>query len=108
MNALIAKLKEMREFGGAPRTPGLSDARIESESARHPDLVEAIEAGYAAHLALRSNMSDVLRMDEAAQIALVQADFVNFYPEDGVNPYVALAARGPWIVTMKGAVVYDA
>jgi acetylornithine/succinyldiaminopimelate/putrescine aminotransferase len=46
-------------------------------------------------------------MDEADQIAAAQADFVNFYPEDGVNPYVALAARGPWIVTLKGAVVYD-
>ncbi|HJT99006.1 MAG TPA: aminotransferase class III-fold pyridoxal phosphate-dependent enzyme [Rhodanobacteraceae bacterium] len=108
MNALIAKLKEMREFGGALRTPGLSDALIESESARHPELVEAIEAGYAAHLALRSGMADLLRMDEAAQIAAVQADFVNFYPEDGVNPYVALAGRGPWVVTLKGAVVYDA
>src|SRR5690606_2257698 len=29
------------------------------------------------------------------------------YPQDGVNPYVALAARGPWIVTLKGAVLYD-
>jgi acetylornithine/succinyldiaminopimelate/putrescine aminotransferase len=47
-------------------------------------------------------------MDEAEQVAAVQADFVNFYPEDGVNPYVALAARGPWVVTLKGAVVYDA
>src|SRR5690606_8508677 len=24
-----------------------------------------------------------------------------------VNPYVALTARGPWIVTLKGAVVHD-
>jgi acetylornithine/succinyldiaminopimelate/putrescine aminotransferase len=24
-----------------------------------------------------------------------------------VNPYVALAARGPWIVTLKGAVIHD-
>ena len=108
MNALIAKLKEMREFGGALRTPGLADARIESESARHPALIEAIEAGYAAHLALRSSMSDFLRKDEADQIAEAQADFVNFYPEDGVNPYIALSARGPWVVTLKGAVVYDA
>ncbi|HZP65372.1 MAG TPA: aminotransferase class III-fold pyridoxal phosphate-dependent enzyme, partial [Rudaea sp.] len=45
--------------------------------------------------------------DETAQMARVQADFVNFYPEDAVNPYVALAARGPWLVTLKGAVVHD-
>jgi acetylornithine/succinyldiaminopimelate/putrescine aminotransferase len=107
MNALVTKLREMRDFGGALRTKGLGDAEIERASTEHPDLGEAIEAAYAAHLALRSNMSDLLRMDEADQIAAAQADFVNFYPEDGVNPYVALAARGPWIVTLKGAVVYD-
>ncbi|HVT31963.1 MAG TPA: aminotransferase class III-fold pyridoxal phosphate-dependent enzyme [Rhodanobacteraceae bacterium] len=107
MNALVTKLREMRDFGGTLRTKGLGDAEIERASATHPELVEAIEAGYAAHLALRSGMSDLLRMDEADQIAAAQADFVNFYPEDGVNPYVALAARGPWIVTLKGAVVYD-
>src|SRR5690606_16838269 len=27
--------------------------------------------------------------------------------DDVVNPYVPLAARGPWIVTLKGAVVHD-
>jgi acetylornithine/succinyldiaminopimelate/putrescine aminotransferase len=107
MNALVTKLKEMRDFGGTLRTKGLGDAEIERASAKHPELVEAIEAAYAAHLALRSGMSEILRMDESDQIAAAQADFVNFYPEDGVNPYVALAARGPWIVTLKGAVVYD-
>ncbi len=107
MNAQMTKLKEMRDFGGAVRTPGLADARIESEAARHPELVEAIEAAHAAHVALRKDMADLLRMDETEQVAAVQADFVNFYPEDGVNPYVALAARGPWVVTLKGAVVHD-
>ena len=108
MNAQMTKLKEMRDFGGALRTPGLADAQIESEAARHPELVAAIDAAHAAHVALRKDMADLLRMDEAEQIAAVQADFVNFYPEDGVNPYVALAARGPWVGTLKGAVVYDA
>jgi acetylornithine/succinyldiaminopimelate/putrescine aminotransferase len=37
----------------------------------------------------------------------VQEGFINFYQQDAVNPYVALAARGPWIVTLKGAVLYD-
>lgn len=108
MNALVTKLKEMRDFGGKIRTPGLTDAQIERASERYPELAEAIDAAYAAHLALRSSMADVLRLDESEQIREVQADFVNFYPEDGVNPYVALSARGPWVITLKGAVVYDA
>lgn len=108
MNPMLTKLKEMREFDGAVRTSGLPDATIERFAAHDAALVEAIDEAYAAHLALRSCMSDFLHLDEADQIAQAQADFVNFYPEDGVNPYIALAAHGPWIVTLKGAVIYDA
>ena len=32
---------------------------------------------------------------------------MNFYADDAVNPYVAIAARGPWVVTLKGAVLHD-
>jgi acetylornithine/succinyldiaminopimelate/putrescine aminotransferase len=108
MNPMLAKLKEMREFDGTVRTTGLPDAVIERFAARDPELVEAIDEAYAAHLALRSCMPDFLHLDESEQIEQAQADFVNFYPEDGVNPYVALAAHGSWLVTLKGAVIYDA
>jgi acetylornithine/succinyldiaminopimelate/putrescine aminotransferase len=108
MNPMLAKLKEMREFDGAVRTTGLPDAVIERFLDADPELVEAIDEAYAAHLALRSCMADFLHLDEVEQIRRIQADFVNFYPEDGVNPYVALAAHGAWLVTLKGAVIYDA
>jgi len=108
MHPMLTKLKEMREFDGAVRSSGLPDAVVEQFADRDPALVEAIDEAYAAHLALRSCMSDFLHLDEAEQIRQSQADFVNFYPDDGVNPYVALAAHGPWLVTLKGAVVYDA
>ena len=32
---------------------------------------------------------------------------MNFYDAGSINPYVAVAARGPWVVTMHGAVVHD-
>src|SRR5690606_3533281 len=76
-------------------------------AASHPELGEAIEAAVAEYRRIAGDHADLLDMDEDAQIQAVQAGFVNFYPQDAVNPYVALAARGPWIVTLKGAVLYD-
>ncbi len=107
MNAWLQKLEEMRSAGGSLRTPGLADASIEALARNFPELIEAIDAAYCDFLALRSNMPEFLKLDETAQIAAAQADYVNFYPDDGVNPYLALAARGPWVITLKGAVVHD-
>ncbi|HET9032390.1 MAG TPA: aminotransferase class III-fold pyridoxal phosphate-dependent enzyme [Dokdonella sp.] len=107
MNALLVKLHEMRAAGVAPRTTGLDDTTVESLVGNYPELAEVIDAAYAAFLALRSSRSDLLKLDESAQAHAIQADYVNFYPDDGVNPYVALSARGPWIVTLKGAVIHD-
>ncbi len=107
MNPLLVKLDEMRHAGGNARTQGLADAIVADLTERHADLVEAIDAAYGAFLALRSAEPELLKLDEAAQIEAVQGDYINFYPDDGINPYVALAARGPWIVTLKGAVIHD-
>ena len=46
-------------------------------------------------------------MNETDLISHLQDDFVNFYAPATINPYVAIAARGPWIVTSHGAVVHD-
>jgi acetylornithine/succinyldiaminopimelate/putrescine aminotransferase len=107
MNALLVKLHEMRDAGGPARTAGLSDAALEGLVGSYSELAEAIDAAYAAFLALRSSSPELLKLDEDAQIHAIQADYVNFYPQDGVNPYVALTARGPWIITLKGAVIHD-
>lgn len=107
MNALLLKLQEMRTSGGAIRTTGLSDANIEILAGEFPELADAITAAHESFIALRTSFGDLLKLDENAQIHAVQADYVNFYPDDGVNPYVALTARGPWVITLKGAVLHD-
>jgi acetylornithine/succinyldiaminopimelate/putrescine aminotransferase len=66
-----------------------------------------VQAAAEQYAAIRGEFADLLDLDEQAQIEAVQAGFVNFYSDDAVNPYVALAARGPWVVTLKGAVVHD-
>ena len=46
-------------------------------------------------------------IDEDSLISTLQSDFVNFYSAATVNPYVAISARGPWIITSHGAVIHD-
>ncbi|XVX18771.1 aminotransferase class III-fold pyridoxal phosphate-dependent enzyme [Actinomycetota bacterium] len=102
-----ALLAPLRALGGARLTDGLPDATIDEWAERDPSLRAAVEAAVELFGQVRDEVADVLDLDEADQVAALQEGFVNFYAAESVNPYVALAARGPWIVTLKGAVVYD-
>ncbi|MDZ4350393.1 MAG: aminotransferase class III-fold pyridoxal phosphate-dependent enzyme [Xanthomonadaceae bacterium] len=105
--SLIEKLSALRTYGGRMRTVGLDDATIERFS-DDADLIEAVDAALAQFEALKGGeFEDLLRADEQSQIDAAQSGYVNFYPDDAVNPYVALTARGPWIITLKGAVIHD-
>ncbi|GAB3698409.1 aminotransferase class III-fold pyridoxal phosphate-dependent enzyme [Mariniluteicoccus flavus] len=100
-------LAPLRAHAGR-RTHGLDDVTIARFVPDHPELVEAIEAAAEAYAAAREEFGPLLDLDEQAQVDAVQAGYVNFYAADSVKPYVALVSRGPWIITLKGAVVYDA
>ncbi|MGC1547702.1 MAG: aminotransferase class III-fold pyridoxal phosphate-dependent enzyme [Rhodanobacter sp.] len=104
---LIEQLRELREFGGKPRTTGLDDASIERMAAVDPQLGEAVASAVARHRELRADLADFLKLDEPEQLVKAQVGFVNFYPDDGINPYLPAAARGPWVITLKGAVLHD-
>lgn len=108
--SVTAPLAPLRSRAGAVQTPGLDQATLERLAAGHPDLGRAIDAAAAqfAALAESDEFNEILDLDEADQVAAVQAGYVNFYPDDAVNPYVALAACGPWVVSLKGAVLFDA
>ena len=105
--SVTARLATLRARKGHRRTTGLDDATVERFGAGHADLVAAIEAAAAEFSRIEADFADILDLDEDAQVQAVQAGYVNFYPQDGVNPYIALVARGPWIITLKGAVLYD-
>jgi len=106
--ALTELLAPLRAHTGRRVTTGLDDAAVARLAAGHPDLAAAIEAAAAEYSRIKGEFADLLDLDEEAQLHAVQAGYVNFYADDAVNPYVALAARGPWVVTLKGAVLYDA
>ena len=105
---VLAPLAPLRAHAGQRLTTGLDDASIERLAAHHPDLGAAMAAAAAEYARVHEAAADLLELDEAAQIQALQAGYVNFYADDAVTPYVALAARGPWVVTLKGAVLYDA
>ncbi|HVR82636.1 MAG TPA: aminotransferase class III-fold pyridoxal phosphate-dependent enzyme [Luteimonas sp.] len=106
-HALLDTLAPLRAHKGARRTTGLDDATLLKFAATHPDLIEAVDAAAAEYARVRGEFPELLDLDEAEQAHVVQGGYVNFYSDDTINPYVALAARGPWVVTLNGAVLHD-
>ncbi len=104
---ILDQLEMLRAHGGEARTTGLPDEMITRFAARDPKLGEAVEAAVVAFEQLRKEAPEFLELGEAEQIAEAQDGFINFYATDAVNPYVSLAGRGPWLVTVKGAVLFD-
>ncbi len=104
--SIINKLQPLRAAGQA-KTTGLPDAVIERFAASDQNLVLAIDAAVKAYHQLREEFGDLLDKDEAELIEVVQHNYVNFYADDAINPYVTLAAKGPWLITIKGAVMHD-
>lgn len=106
--ALTDPLAPLRAHQGERLTHGLDNATIERLAKTHPDLTAVIDAAAAEHARLKDEFAELFDLDEAEQLRAVQSGYVNFYADDAINPYIALAARGPWVVTLKGAVLYDA
>ena len=97
----------MRSYAGTNSTVGLPDDIIISFLTPDNKLAKAIESASRYHAGLKANFRDFVELDESEQVGKIQAGFTNFYDISTVNPYVTLAAAGPWIITTKGAVIYD-
>jgi acetylornithine/succinyldiaminopimelate/putrescine aminotransferase len=104
---LISKLALLRNTSGYCQTPGLDNEVISRFATADARLGEAVDAALSARECWESLYPDLFQLDESEQIARVHDGVACFYAPGTVKPYVALAARGPWIVTTKGAVLYD-
>lgn len=105
--SVLAKLQEIRDHSGPRRTRGVPDDALSAFAATDPSLVQAVDHALALHRQHRQDHPALVAMAEAELVVHVQGGLVNFYKPETVNPYVALAAKGPWIVTTHGAVVHD-
>lgn len=103
----LTLLQEMRDFGGAAITRGLKDEVILDFLTEREDLALAIDRAHVRFQELQETRPEFLALDEKEQVLQAHAGLTNFYAKDAVNPYVAVGGAGPWIVTLKGAVVYD-
>ena len=104
MTDVIAILDRMRASSGKADTIGLSNDVVLDFASRDNTLIQAIEE---ANIKQKEFSSEHLMMAESDLVSHLQEDFVNFYAPATINPYVAVAAKGPWIVTSHGAVVHD-
>lgn len=103
----LEKLIEIRECQAERKTHGLRDEVVARFLEIDPKLGQAIDAAYEAHREFRSRYPELAGLSEVDLTARVQKGIVNFYPEDQQNPYVAIAAKGPWVVTAHGAILHD-
>lgn len=107
MNPVWTDLKEIRLLAGSRATAGLDDATLAPFLESDEDLRVAIGRGLAAARRLRREQPELVAAPEDALCAELQEDYLNFYGDAARSPYVPLAARGPWIVTLHGAVLHD-
>ena len=104
---MMDKLNAMRTHGGAIHTLGLDDATITRFAANDERIAEAVDAAYEVFLQLLKSEPELMALPEREMVAGIQAGFINFYPQDAVNPYVTAGGAGPWLVTSRGAVLYE-
>lgn len=105
--SIIEKLNKIRSSSGSPLTYGLSDEKIISLSKVSPSLSLAVDSAISAFEHLQDSERQILLKNEQDLIDEVQAGYVNFYAKDAVQPFIALAAYGPWIISAYGSVIYE-
>jgi len=104
--SLLAQLRA-KTASAARVTTGLSLESLEKFS-NDKLLVSALtEANQNVDKLISQHGSSAVVKDELDVMTSVQSGYVNFYDPSSIMPYVAVAARGPWVVSLHGAVTHD-
>jgi acetylornithine/succinyldiaminopimelate/putrescine aminotransferase len=104
--AVLSILTKIRKDLGVRQTLGIKDELL-TKFSDDQNLLEACKQAEKNYFNLKSLYPEVFSLNEKEQIKYVQQDFVNFYSPETINPYLTLAAKGPWIITTCAAVIYD-
>ncbi len=104
----LEKLEKLRKLCGKPAAEGLKTDEISTFALSSPELMAAIDDALAKYANLTEDLKNKIKTsDESAVIQWLQSGFVNFYAADVIQPFIALSAAGPWIVSLYGRVFYD-
>lgn len=103
----LKKLNLIRENSGKKITTGLTDQELEPFLVPGSTLEKAIDEAALEFENIKKIYPELLSMEESSLVSYLQDGITNFYPKNQINPYVPIAACGPWIVTLNGAVVHD-
>ena len=113
--SMLESLWAIRDLsnGSSAQTTGLSDDVIKrflfkTDDGEISKLMQAIAEAVVSFDRLVAEFGiEYLAQDEATLVSSIQSDLINFYSPATINPYVAIAACGPWVITSKGAVLHD-
>ena len=103
----LKKLQEIRKSSKDSLISGLSDSIVSELLEQDSSLAGCVEEAFEQHQYVQEKYPDLEKLSEKEKIQTIQEGIVNFYSPDTVNPYIPLAAKGPWIVTSSGAVLHD-
>ncbi len=100
-------LENIRNGCGTVQTEGLKDEVVKEFLTQSTSLQEAISDAIVALKSMDVEILELRKKPESEMVSGLQEGILNFYPSTQTNPYVPLAAKGPWIITMHGRVVHD-
>ena len=103
---LTTVLERLRQGVGEAQTVGLPAETIE----KHFKISDGLRSALDGALKLLDDLPLELKrfrgMSEKEAISEIQHGVLNFYNTDDLTTYIPLSAKGPWIVTLHGAVVF--
>ena len=103
----LSKLKSIMKESKQTATIGIDHETLKDFIETDPLLCSCIESAYENYPFIKKKFPELLELGEEDKLKKLQERFINFYSPETINPYIPLAAKGPWIITGSGAVVHD-
>lgn len=102
---IFENLKKIRAYRKQPMW-GLQDEVLRAFAQDH-NLQLAVAQAVKVASEKAPQLAALQEVSEEEAGLRIQDRIYNFYAPEAINPYVPLAAQGPWIVTLTGCVLHD-